>query len=165
MQPNDPSVAAATGPDVADADDTTHNSAPRARLRLASAVMFVRELEQSATFYTRLLGWAVVLRDYSAALLVSPDGSQLYLRSMGPNAHHPQGHVGIQYLIWTAEDAADLDRCERVLLEYSPHVTRTTGDGFTVLEGRGPDYVPILITYPGPDLAPRHQIMGRIYQW
>jgi hypothetical protein len=163
MQPDDPSVAPTSEFDVVDAGDTADDSAPQ--LRLASAVMFVHELGRSVDFYADLLAWDVALRDDTAALLVGPDGGQLYLRGMGPRAYHPLGHVGIQYLIWTAEYATDLDRCERVLREESAHVTRKTADGFTVIEGRGPDQVPILVTYPGPDQAPRHQIMKRIYQW
>jgi predicted thioesterase len=135
------------------------------RLRLASAVMFVHELDRSVAFYCELLGLDVTLRDDSVALLVSPDGYQLYLRSMGPNDSHPLGHIGIQYVIWTAQDEEDLRRCERVLRAHSHRVSIQTIDGFTIVEGRGPDDVPVLITFPGPDQAPRHQILQRIYQW
>jgi catechol 2,3-dioxygenase-like lactoylglutathione lyase family enzyme len=137
----------------------------RPRLRLASAVMFVRELERSVSFYRELLALEVAVSDNTAALLVSPEGFQLYLRSMGPGAHHPLGQVGIQYLIWTADGEADLRRCEQVLRAWSGYVTRQTVDGFTVVEGRGPDGVPVLVTYPGPDEVPRHQLRRRIYQW
>jgi CBS-domain-containing membrane protein/catechol 2,3-dioxygenase-like lactoylglutathione lyase family enzyme len=137
----------------------------RPRLRLASAVMFVRELERSVSFYRELLALEVAVSDNTAALLVSPDGLQLYLRSMGPAAQHPLGQVGIQYLIWTADGEEDLRRCEQVLRARSGYVTRQTVDGFTVVEGRGPDGVPVLVTYPGPDEVPRHQIRPRIYQW
>ena len=68
----------------------------RPRLRLASAVMFVRELERSVRFYRELLALEVTVQDKEAALLVSPDGFQLYLRSMGPRAPRPLGNVGIQ---------------------------------------------------------------------
>jgi Glyoxalase/Bleomycin resistance protein/Dioxygenase superfamily len=135
------------------------------RLRLASAVMFVTDLGRSVTFYGELLAWRVTLADDTVALLVSPDGFELYLRSMGPRAQHPIGFVGIQYLMWTAEDEDDLRRCERILRAESPHVTSTDGDGFTVVEGRGPDHVPILVTYPGPDEVPRREILRRIYEW
>jgi CBS domain-containing protein/catechol 2,3-dioxygenase-like lactoylglutathione lyase family enzyme len=137
----------------------------RPRLRLASAVMFVRELERSVSFYRELLALEVAVRDNTAALLVSPDGFQLYLRSMGRGAHQPLGNVGIQYLIWTADGEDDLRRCEQVLRAGSERVTRETVDGFTVVEGRGPDGVPVLVTYPGPDDVPRHQIRRRIYEW
>lgn len=137
----------------------------RPRLRLASAVMFVGELERSVRFYRELLALDVAVHSNTAALLVSPDGFQLYLRSMGSGTHHPLGHVGIQYLIWTADGEDDLRRCEQVLRAWSGQVTSQTVDGFTLLEGRGPDDVPVLVTYPGPDEVPRHQILGRFYRW
>jgi hypothetical protein len=115
------------------------------------------------SFYRDLLAMDVRIRNHTAALLVSPDGFQLYLRSMGAGAQHPLGHVGIQYLVWTAGSKDDLRRCEH-LLARSGHVTSQTVDGITVVEGRGPDDVPIVVTYPGPDQAPR-QIPPRIYEW
>jgi predicted thioesterase/catechol 2,3-dioxygenase-like lactoylglutathione lyase family enzyme len=144
------------------ADEAERSQRP---LRLASAVMFVHELDRSVAFYRELLGLDVTLRDDGVALLVSPDGYQLYLRSMGPRDPHPLGHIGIQYVIWTAEDEDDLRRCERVLRVHSTRVSVQTVDGFTIVEGRGPDDVPVLITFPGPDQAPRHEILQRIYQW
>jgi len=135
------------------------------RLRMSSAVMFVQELDRSLTFYQELLGLKVALRDEPAALLVSPEGFQLYLRSMGPGAQHPLGFVGIQYVVWTADGEEDLQRCERVLRRHSALVGTQTVDGFTWVEGRGPDDVPVVVTYPGPDRAPRHHILQRIYQW
>jgi catechol 2,3-dioxygenase-like lactoylglutathione lyase family enzyme len=111
----------------------------------------VRELERSVRFYRELLALEVAVHDNTAALLVSPDGFELYLRSMGPGAHHSLGSVGIQYLIWTADGEDDLRRCEQVLRAWSDQVTRQSIDGFTVVEGRGPDNVPVLVTHPGPD--------------
>lgn len=145
--------------------ETPDNTKPRPHLRLASAVMFVADLDRSVAFYQELLGLDVTVQSDEAALLVSPDGYQLYLRSMGRRAQHPLGAIGIQYIVWTAEGEEDLQRCERVLKAHSSQVTRQTVDGFTVVEGRGPDDVPVVVTYPGPDHAPRHEILQRIYAW
>lgn len=145
--PSDPAPAAARG------------------LRLASAVMFVTDLARSVDFYERLLGWQVSLMDDTVALLVGAEGFELYLRAMGSRVQHPLGSLGIQYLMWTADDDDDLTRCEGVLRSESAHVTRTSGDGITVVEGRGPDNVPVLVAYPGPALAPRTEILRRIYEW
>jgi catechol 2,3-dioxygenase-like lactoylglutathione lyase family enzyme len=134
------------------------------RLKLASAVMFVADLEQSVSFYRALLGLDVTVHDRLAALLAG-DGYQLYLRQIGPRAEHPSGPIGIQYLIWTAENEGDLERCEQVLRAQNANVTRSSTDGFTMVEGRGPDGVPIIVTYPGPDQAPRHEILQRIYTY
>jgi catechol 2,3-dioxygenase-like lactoylglutathione lyase family enzyme len=134
-------------------------------LRLASAVMFVTELNRSVVFYEELLGWHVAVSDESVALLVGPEGFQLYLRAMGRHTQHPLGFVGIQYLCWTASDEADLRRCEDVLRRESSRVSRTAGDGFVLIEGHGPDGVPVMVTYPGPEQVPRHGILRRIYEW
>jgi catechol 2,3-dioxygenase-like lactoylglutathione lyase family enzyme len=147
------------------AHDSSDGDGRRPRLKLASAVMFVRDLSRSVSFYQELLGLDVAVRGAEAALLVNPDGYQLYLRSMGNRASHPVGGVGIQYIIWTAENEDDLLRCEAVLKGESARVTRQSIDGFTTVEGRGPDNVPVVVTYPGPDQAPRHEILQRIYAW
>jgi catechol 2,3-dioxygenase-like lactoylglutathione lyase family enzyme len=47
--------------------------------------MFVHDLDSSVSFYRELLGMTVTVADNTAALLVSADGFQLYVRSMGPN--------------------------------------------------------------------------------
>lgn len=127
--------------------------------------MFVADLDRSVAFYEELLGLEATHRDDEAALLVNPDGYHLYLRSMGKRAQHPLGFIGIQYLVWTAEDEEDLERCEQVLKAQSSQVTRTTVDGFTMVEGRGPDGVPVVVTFPSPDQALRHEILQRIYAW
>jgi catechol 2,3-dioxygenase-like lactoylglutathione lyase family enzyme len=165
MEPGDSPTVTSAEPGARDVDNTAGKGDRPQRLRLASAVMFVRELDRSVSFYRDLLALDVGTRDDTAALLVSPDGFQLYLRSMGSGAQHALGHVGIQYLIWTAGSNDDLRRCERLLKAQSRHVTTRTLDGIVVVEGRGPDNVPVVVTYPGTDQAPSHQIPSRIYEW
>jgi catechol 2,3-dioxygenase-like lactoylglutathione lyase family enzyme len=133
--------------------------------RLASAVMFVHDLDASVSFYRELLSMEVTVRSTSAALLASAAGFQLYLRSMGPDAQHALGGVGVQYVIWTAPDQEDLRRCERLLKDRGVHVRTQTADDFTLVEGRDPSGLPVVVTYPGPDQAVRHEIMSRIYAW
>jgi catechol 2,3-dioxygenase-like lactoylglutathione lyase family enzyme len=133
--------------------------------RLDSAVMFVQNLDRSVSFYTELLALQVADRSPTAALLISGAGSQLILRAMGSGAVHSLGGVGIQYVIWTAADEEDLDRCERVLKKHSTHrETRTCGPAKAV-EGSDPDDIVVLITYPGPDKMPLHELPVRIYGW
>lgn len=165
MERGDSSAHSGFKDNVNSVGSPTDRGSPAPRLRIASAVMFVHELDRSVAFYQELLALNVTVRDNTAALLVSPEGFQLYLRSMGPGAGHPLGNIGIQYVVWTADGEEDLRRCERVLRSHSVHVSSQTVDGFTLIEGRGPDDVPVVITYPGPDQAPRHEILRRIYQW
>ncbi|RFA06699.1 hypothetical protein B7R21_18735 [Subtercola boreus] len=134
-------------------------------MRLSSAVMFVTNLDRSIDFYTKLLQASVTTRDTSAALLVGPGDYQLYLRDRGNRTEHALGSIGIQYLIWSSDTLEDLRRCEGILRELSDHVTAQTIDGFDIVEGPGPDGVPIVIVFPGPDELRRDQIIPRIYSW
>jgi len=34
-----------------------------------------------------------------------------------------------------------------------------------MMEGRDPDDMPVLISYPGPERAARKEIISRIYEW
>ncbi|WP_256098522.1 VOC family protein [Streptomyces agglomeratus] len=131
--------------------------------RLASVVVFVHDHDASADFYRELLNMEVTVRTATAALLVGRGGFQVYLRAVGPHAAHPVGHVGAQYVIWTADGPDDFQRCERVLRARSDLVDTRHGDGFTIVEGRDPSGLPVLVAYPGPDEVARLEIISRYY--
>jgi CBS domain-containing protein len=133
-------------------------------VRLASVVVFVSDLTRSLAFYQPLLRYTMTLIDVDAALLTGPNGSQLYLHQVSDSSIRRTEGVGLQLMAWTAGGPDDLDRCTEVLKERNAYVRRDTNEGITVLEGRDPDGLPVLITYPGPDQAPRHLINARIYQ-
>jgi catechol 2,3-dioxygenase-like lactoylglutathione lyase family enzyme len=132
--------------------------------RLGSMVMFVRELDRSVDFYTGVLGLEVVDRSPTAALLSSP-AVQLVLRSIGDNAPHPLGAVGVQYAVWTAASQADLDHSELALKHRAAHLETRSSDGQKVVEGRDPDDVVVMVSYPGPDQVPLRKLPARIYGW
>jgi catechol 2,3-dioxygenase-like lactoylglutathione lyase family enzyme len=133
--------------------------------RLGSVVMFVHRLDRSVKFYEEILGLVVADRSPTAALLSNTEGTQLVLRAMGRGADRALGSVGVQYVVWTAAGKADLERCERVLREHGAHrETRSHGD-VTVVEGRDPDDIVLMVTYPGPDEVPLHELPPRIYGW
>jgi catechol 2,3-dioxygenase-like lactoylglutathione lyase family enzyme len=133
--------------------------------RIGSVVMFVRDLDRSVRFYQAVLNLAVIDRSPTAALLSSADGAQLVLRAMGTTGAHALGGVGVQYVIWTAADDQDLRRCEQALQEHSAHRDTRSGGGVTAVEGRDPDDIVVMITYPGPDQAPADKLPARIYGW
>jgi catechol-2,3-dioxygenase len=133
--------------------------------RLGSVVTFVQDLDRSVGFYQEVLELEIADRNTTAALLISSGGSQLILREMGGNATHPLGGVGVQYVIWTAAGKQDLDRCEQVLRQRAAHRDTRTSGGSTLVEGRDPDDIVVMITYPGPDEAPLHRLPVRIYGW
>jgi catechol 2,3-dioxygenase-like lactoylglutathione lyase family enzyme len=133
--------------------------------RLSSVVMFVRDLDRSVRFYTGILGLVVADRSTTAALLSNATGTQLVLRAMGRGADRALGSVGVQYVVWTAPGKEELERCERELREHGAHrETRTHGE-VAVVEGRDPDNIVLMITYPGPDEVPLHELPPRIYGW
>ncbi len=133
-------------------------------VRIASAVVFVSDLRRSLGFYQPLLRYAITVEDVDAALLAGLDGSQLYLRQVSDNRARGTGGIGVRWVAWTAGGARDLDRCADLLKERGAYERQDTSEGITVLEGRDPDGLPVLITYPGPDQAPRHMIHPRIYR-
>ncbi|HEY7881514.1 MAG TPA: VOC family protein [Streptosporangiaceae bacterium] len=133
--------------------------------RLDSVVMFVHDLDRSVSFYSDVLNLHVADRSATAALLIGAKRSQLILRAMGRGAEHALGGVGVQYVIWTADDADDLARCEKVLKDRSAWRDSRTTEHVTAVEGRDPDDIVVMITYPGPDQAPLHDLPVRIYGW
>jgi catechol 2,3-dioxygenase-like lactoylglutathione lyase family enzyme len=133
--------------------------------RLDSVVMFVHDLNRSVNFYSDVLKLHVADRSATAALLIGAKRSQLILRAMGSAASHALGSVGVQYVIWTADDADDLARCEQVLKDRSAWRDTRTTQHVTAVEGRDPDDIVVMITYPGPDEAPLHELPVRIYGW
>ena len=133
--------------------------------RLESAVMFVQDLDRSVAFYRELLDLEISDRSPTACLLTSASGSQLILRAMGGGAVHSLGGVGVQYVIWTAADEEDLDRCERMLKKLSAHRETRIGGPVKAVEGRDPDDIVVMIIYPGPNEAPLHELPVRIYGW
>jgi catechol 2,3-dioxygenase-like lactoylglutathione lyase family enzyme len=133
--------------------------------RLDSAVMFVHELDRSVSFYVEVLGLRVADRSSTAALLLSAHGSQLILRAMGTRASHALGSVGVQYVTWTAAGEDDLSRCEQVLKARSAHTETRSCEEVTAVEGRDPDGLTVIVTYPGPDQVPLHELPVRIYGW
>jgi CBS domain-containing protein/catechol 2,3-dioxygenase-like lactoylglutathione lyase family enzyme len=144
---------------VSDVVDTLLRS-----VRLASVVLSVSDVNRSLDFYQPLLRYTVVTRTDDAALLTGPDGSQLYLRRVGRGPEPRGGTAALDSAVWTAGGSVDLDRCMEFLTDRRAFINRTNSDGIDVVEGRDPDGLPVLITYPGPDQAPRHVIARRVYQ-
>jgi catechol 2,3-dioxygenase-like lactoylglutathione lyase family enzyme len=135
--------------------------------RLSTVVMFVRDLERSVRFYTGLLALTTVDRSPTAALLVSEAGAHLVLRAMGASAPHPLGNAGVQYVAWSVAGEAELAHTERILKSHSAHTETRSTQGVTVVEGRDPDGIPVMICHPGPEALPAGQqhLWTRIYAW
>jgi catechol 2,3-dioxygenase-like lactoylglutathione lyase family enzyme len=133
--------------------------------RIDSAVMFVQDLDRSVSFYTEVLGLEVTDQSSTAALLTGAGGSHLIIRAMGAGAVHALGGVGVQYLIWTAAGKEDLDRAEQTLKDRSAHVDTRRSGPVTAVEGRDPDDIVVMVSYPGSDQEPLQKLPSRIYGW
>jgi catechol 2,3-dioxygenase-like lactoylglutathione lyase family enzyme len=134
-------------------------------MRLASLVIFVSNLEASIHFYRELLGIEATIINDTAALLVGVDGNQIYLRSIGTRDSRPLGGLGLQYMLWSAVSEEEFLRCQEALRTLSPHVVTTQHQGFQMVEGRDPDDMPVIVSYPGAERVPRSEIVARIYEW
>ncbi|RAG83325.1 hypothetical protein DN069_22655 [Streptacidiphilus pinicola] len=133
-------------------------------MRLASVVLNVFDLQEAVSFYRELLGLEVSADTSTAALLVSADGSQLYLRSLSGHASHETGGIGVHCVLWTAPSPAELRHCEQVLKDRHAHTdTQEEADGFVWVQGRDPSGVTVVVTHPGPDQVARTRIISRIY--
>ena len=134
-------------------------------VRLSAAVVFVRNLDKSVSFYRELLGLVVVDRSTTAALLATTEGSQLVLRQFGNNAPHPLGSIGVQYLTWSTSTREDLDRRTEILRRNSAYRETRSDQGATMVEGRDPDDLPVMLFYAGENEQLMHKLPARIYAW
>jgi catechol 2,3-dioxygenase-like lactoylglutathione lyase family enzyme len=133
--------------------------------RLGSVVIFVHDLDRSVDFYEDILRLEVADRSTTAALLSNAAGTQLVLRAMGPGVARALGAVGVQYVLWVAAGSEDLERCEQALRKRAAYRETRGHEGVTVVEGRDPDDLVVVIAYPGPDEIPLHRLPARIYGW
>ncbi|NEB76366.1 VOC family protein [Streptomyces sp. SID14478] len=143
---------------------TTAEDAPPGGMSLAAVALHVGDLPKSVTFYRALLGLRESdLGTPTAALLFNDDGFQLYLRAVGHRAPHPLGAIGVQCVVWSASDVHELRRCEEWLKAHRAYAQTMTSDDITWVEGRDPNHLPVMVTYPRPGLAVHHRILSRIY--
>jgi catechol 2,3-dioxygenase-like lactoylglutathione lyase family enzyme len=134
-------------------------------VRLVGAVVFVQDLEKSVGFYSDLLAFDLTNRSTTAAMLASKDGSHLVLRSMGGNATHTLGGIGVQFLVWTVSSEQELARCEQVLKKRSAYTGTASENGVARVEGRDPDGLTVMVCYPAPGTAHWRDLPARIYAW
>jgi catechol-2,3-dioxygenase len=134
-------------------------------IRLGAAVMFVRELDRSVSFYRELLGLDVADSSSTAALLVNADGAELVLRSMGDAAQRALGAIGVQYVVWTVPSREALDRCEQLLRDRSAYRQTRTESGAIAIEGTDPDDTPVVIVHRDHNQPPMGSLPTRIYAW
>jgi hypothetical protein len=131
--------------------------------RVTSSVIFVAEVARSVEFYCGLLACTAVIHDPDAALLVGPEGFQIYLIQRGPRAPHHSGGIGPQCLIWAVDSADELTDLEQALRSLGIRTDRDISGGVTFVTGRDPDGIRTMVAHPSPEELPRSVVDARLY--
>jgi catechol 2,3-dioxygenase-like lactoylglutathione lyase family enzyme len=141
----------------------THEGLERPVARVTSSVLFISRLDRSIEFYRDVFSCEEAIHDPGAALLLAPDGFQIYLIARGDRAEHPSGGIGHQYLIWAVDSAAALRELERTARQRGRHTAIYTSGGVSFLETRDPDGIRIVVAHPSPDRLPRSVLGAHLY--
>lgn len=119
-----------------------------ASVRVASTVMRVLDVDRTVDFYCDVFACRVSLREPDAALLLAPDGFQIYVYAKDSARHPGVGAVGVEYLMWATDSEAELGRITERLRSYDPATYTYTENGVTFVEGRKPDYGRVIVPTP-----------------
>lgn len=114
--------------------------------RLNHAVLYVRDAEASADFYTRVLGFRRLAMEIPGAVFMqaadSTNDHDLGLFSVGAGAAPSgagRGTVGLYHLAWEVDTLAELERVAQRLGEHGALVGATDHSTTKALYGRDPD--------------------------
>ena len=125
--------------------------------RLNHAVLYVRDANQSAEFYTKILGFRPLPMPIPGAVFLQAEGStndhDLGLFSIGAGASaSPAGRtaVGLYHLAWEVDTLTDLARFLRVLSEAGALVGATDHGSTKALYGKDPDGIEFEISWLVP---------------
>lgn len=139
-------------PDTGPEASSTHTT--DATVRVASTVMRVQDVDRTIAFYCDVFACRVALREPDAALLMAPDGFQIYVYSKDSSRQPAVGAVGVEYLMWATDSEAELGRITERLRIYDASTYTYTENGVTFVEGCKPDHGRVIIAYPGPGMLP-----------
>ncbi|BBY34429.1 glyoxalase [Mycolicibacter minnesotensis] len=129
--------------------------------RVASCLMRVSHLDRSVKFYCEVFHCDVAICEKDAALLLTPDGFEIYLRTH--EAYRAGGitGVGVEQVIWSVGSQEELQQIEQRMRVHDPSVYSNTLDEISFVDGADPDGIRVLVTYPTPHQLPREVIDRR----
>lgn len=122
--------------------------------KVASSVMRVADLDRSMTFYSDVFSCRVTIHEPDMALLLAPNGFQLYLHSIRQPRRPSAGSIGIQYLMWATDSEAELEQITQRLRAHDPATYSHTENGVTFVEGCDPDGGRVIVRLSQPEPAP-----------
>lgn len=141
----------------------TAGGSGRTAARVTSSVVSVSQLDRSIEFYRDVFSCAVSVRAPGAALLLAPDGFQIYLIARSTRAEHPLGGIGHQYLIWAVDSDAALRDLAAALAGRGRRADLTTSGGVSFVSAYDPDGIRIVVAHPSPEELPRAIVAPRLY--
>jgi catechol-2,3-dioxygenase len=125
--------------------------------RLNHAVLYVRDADRSADFYTEKLGFRRLPLEFPGAVFLQAEGSSndhdLGLFSVGAAAADSpagRGAVGLYHLAWEVDTLSDLARLGEILSEAGALVGATDHGSTKALYGRDPDGIEFEISWLVP---------------
>ena len=142
--------------------------------RLNHAVLYVRDVERSVTFYCEVLGFRVVMGFPGAAFLQAEGSSNdhdLGLFQVGADAADSpagRGAVGLYHLAWEVDTLDELERVQRRLAEAGALVGASDHATTKALYAKDPDGIEFEVSWlvPAqlitPDVLERRRSIGRL---
>ncbi len=129
---------------------------------VASCVIRVSDLDRSLKFYCDVFSCSVLIRESDMALLLAPNGFQLYLHAEPTFRHRGPGTIGVQYLMWATDSESSLKRISQRLRTYDVAAYSYIQGGVTFVEACDPDRERVIVAYPSPRQLPREGIAKRL---
>lgn len=129
--------------------------------RVASAVVHVSDIDRSVKFYCDVFSCIVTHRESDAALLLTPDGFQIYLYAKSPARRPNNSDVGVRYLMWATDSEAELRQITQRLQAYDGATYTHVENGVTFVDACEPDHGRVIVAYPSPGRLPRELIAPR----
>jgi|SRR6185312_2615907 len=130
---------------------------------VTSVVVRVADVDRSVDFYCDVFSCRVAIREPGAALLLTPNGFQIYLYKKDL-PRRSAGVSGVQYLMWATDSQDELQKIAQRLRKHDPAAYTHAEGELTFVEGCDPDEERVIVVYPSPSQLPRQLIASR-FQW
>jgi catechol-2,3-dioxygenase len=113
-------------------------------VRLNHAVLYVSDLEQSVSFYSRAFGMTVMAREprANAAFLRLPRSGNhhdLGLFGVGAQPPRPRGGLGLYHLAWQVDTIDELEEARLTLAELDAYTGESSHGATKSVYGQDPD--------------------------
>jgi len=113
-------------------------------VRLNHAVLYVSDLEQSVSFYSRAFGMTVMAREprANAAFLRLPRSGNhhdLGLFGVGAQPARPRGGLGLYHLAWQVDTVDELEQARVTLAELDAYTGESSHGATKSVYGKDPD--------------------------